>query len=141
MRIKHTKRIRRGLGMVFGSFFALAAILKVPELTDLVDGVQQIFPLGWFASPMVLAVFILEFMVGCGLLFKFKERACWLAVFFLLSIFTVWLGYGLISGAFESCGCFGDLLHISLEWSIARNLLLLAISATIYYQMLSHDEA
>ena len=131
--------LRRIAGLAIGIMFVVATLLKISTLQQLVNDVQVILPLGEVWVLLLLTVFTFEFVIGWGLILGIEERGCWLGTNFLLLVFTVWLVFGMASGAFDACGCFGRHLKLPLEWAIARNLFLLVISVSFYVQLLSAD--
>jgi hypothetical protein len=136
MNIQDSGSLRRVTGVTVGFIFVFAATMKVPDLLGVTEDVQQILRVDWIGPQFLLALFAFEFLVGCGLVFKRKERACWLGAVCLLSIFSGWLGYGFLTGAFETCSCFGDYLKMPLEWAIVRNLVMWVVATFCFVRML-----
>lgn len=112
-----------------GVFFAAAAIVKIidPEaflssmLTYEVFSYKQAVGLAFYA-PM------LELVVALGLITGFWRKGAALLTLFLLVLFIVLVGQGLVRGLQMDCGCFGaNQLQTSTDYylKIGQNLMLL----------------
>lgn len=73
----------------------------------------------------------LEFALGLALILPFYSRKILRFAQVLLFIFTVHLFYLWFAGSTENCGCFGEMISMSPEESIVKNLVLLVISFAI----------
>jgi uncharacterized membrane protein YphA (DoxX/SURF4 family) len=115
--------------------FLLAGGSKILQPRDLIEGVHQMPGFSGTPAFLILAIPVFEILLAIGLIFRFRERACWLASSILMTVFTIWLGWGWASGAFASCGCFGDLVEMPMPCAILRNLILLVISVWQYRRL------
>jgi len=113
--------------LLMGGLFLWAGIGKAFEPGAFLAEVQ-VFSHFREASPiLILSIPILEILLGCALLIRLRPKTTWLLVTALLGIFTVWILWGLVSGEFTTCGCFGKAFRIPVEWALIRNGILLTI--------------
>ena len=85
-----------------------------------------------FAAHMTRFFIGLEFAIGIVMLFPFFIKKLMVFTFFLLSGFTIHLIYLTIIGDNENCGCFGEMISMTPEESILKNIVMIAISIFLY---------
>lgn len=119
--------------------YLAAGIGKLGSPHAFVDATRQAMGLAAFPDFLILSIPVFEVILALGLLLRWRERAWWLGSSALLAAFTVWLVWGMTTGAFLACGCFGDLFAIPAPWAVVRNGILLGISLWFYRdQMTTH---
>ena len=98
------------------------------------------FNVEWlFPAALPVAVFLssLEFLVGFAFLFGLKLRLFAPAGLVLMAVFTPATVYIALTDPVPHCGCFGDAIIISNQATAYKNLLLLAASAIVFFNMIS----
>ena len=85
-----------------------------------------------FAANMTRFFIGLEFAMGVLMIFPFFIKKLMVFTFFLLSAFTIHLIYLTIIGDNENCGCFGEMISMTPEESILKNIVMIAISIFLY---------
>ncbi len=90
----------------------------------------------WMTLAMSISLSAVEFCLGIFLLFAIRRRlASKLLVAFMvvMTLVSVWLaGWNPI----KDCGCFGDAIHLTNAQTLAKNIVLLALSLLIAYKPL-----
>ena len=110
-----------------GLVFVAAGVLKVGNPQTLVEQMRVLELPGQSLFPVVALVLpVAEVVLGLALFLPSWRGAAWLALWPLTVVFTVVLAWAWWRGLDASCGCFGDVLHISTEWALVRNLVILA---------------
>lgn len=74
----------------------------------------------------------LEFGLGLLMLLPFYIKQLMQISFLMLGGFTVHLIYLWSTGDTENCGCFGEMISMTPEQSIIKNLVMLAVAFVIY---------
>lgn len=85
-----------------------------------------------FAGHMARFFIGLEFAIGILMLFPFYIKSLMQITFLMLGGFTVHLIYLWSIGDTENCGCFGEMISMTPEQSILKNLVMLAGALVIY---------
>ena len=85
-----------------------------------------------FAGYMARFFIGLEFAIGFLMLLPFYVKRLMQFTFLLLGGFTAHLIYLWWIGDTENCGCFGEMISMTPEQSILKNLVMLAVAFVIY---------
>ena len=85
-----------------------------------------------FAGYMARFFIGLEFAIGFLMLLPFYVKRLMQFTFLLLGGFTAHLIYLWWIGHTENCGCFGEMISMTPEQSILKNLVMLAVAFEIY---------
>jgi len=93
---------------------------------------QGLAPNRTFAAYMARFFIGLEFALGFLMLLPFYVKRLMQFTFLLLGGFTAHLIYLWSIGDTENCGCFGEMISMTPEQSILKNLVMLAVAFAIY---------
>merc|ERR1711991_530471 len=74
----------------------------------------------------------LEFALGLLMLLPFYVKQLMQFTFLLLGGFTIHLIYLWSIGDTENCGCFGEMISMTPEQSIIKNLIMLGVAFVVY---------
>lgn len=85
-----------------------------------------------FAAILTRIVIGLEFALGVFLLLPFYYKKVLLFTLFLLGAFTIHLMYLWFQGDTGNCGCFGEMIQMSPEESILKNLFLMGLTGFLF---------
>ncbi len=99
---------------------------------------QGLAPSRKFAGHMARFFIGLEFALGLLMLLRFYIRQLMQITFLMLGGFTVHLIYLWSTGDTENCGCFGEMISMTPEQSILKNLVMLGVAFLIYKTAESH---
>ncbi len=120
---------RLGLAAVL----AFAAVAKLRDPAAFAGDIEnfQLIPAGPSA---LLAVYLpwLELLLAAGLLLPRWQAAAALLAAVLFAVFTTALGLAWLRGLDIRCGCFGHENTWPVQWAVARNVILLAASITVF---------
>ena len=90
----------------------------------------------WMTLAMSISLSAVEFCLGIFLLFAIRRRLTsklLVAFMVVMTLVSVWLaGWNPI----KDCGCFGDAIHLTNAQTLAKNIVLLALSSLIAYRPL-----
>ena len=93
---------------------------------------QGLAPNRPFAGNMARFFIGLEFALGILMILPFYLKQLMQITFLMLGGFTVHLIYLWLTGDTENCGCFGEMISMTPEQSIIKNLIMLAVAFVIY---------
>ena len=121
--------LRVGLGLLL----VFAALMKLRAPQELASEIGNYHLLPGVAPYLGATLPTVELVVGMGLLFLRGpwRRAAAVAAFGLFAVFAVAVGSVYFRGINVACGCFGGGGGPISGWTVARNLALLAASATL----------
>jgi uncharacterized membrane protein YphA (DoxX/SURF4 family) len=127
------KNILLTIRILLGLLFIASGLGKLIDSSDaryLVELLaSEFYWLIEYANPIVIGTSLLELVLAVFLIWGKKVRAALWGSLFLVSVFTVTLGYFYMQGmSIESCGCFGALgIGGGLEATLIRNGVLLIL--------------
>lgn len=139
---KFSSWIRRTLGVVFVASGVLKMIgiqTFAMEAGEYIDLYMPQWLHGW-NMPCAIGVCVFELLIG--LLAFWKKMVRWMSILSLLILaFFVWLtGVNLffptIFGSVESCGCFGELVHLTPVASFVKSILLLVLALVLFIDIM-----
>ena len=93
---------------------------------------QGLAPSRVLAGHMARFFIGLEFALGFLMLLHFYVKQLMQITFLMLGGFTVHLIYLWAIGDTENCGCFGEMISMTPEQSILKNLVMLAVAFVVY---------
>ncbi len=93
---------------------------------------QGLAPGRAFAGHMARFFIGLEFALGILMLLPFYIKPLMQITFLMLGVFTAHLIYLWYIGDTENCGCFGEMISMTPEQSILKNLVMLAVAFVIF---------
>lgn len=93
---------------------------------------QGLAPSRVFAGYMARFFIGLEFALGILMLLPFYVKQLMQITFLMLGGFTVHLIYLWLIGNTENCGCFGEMISMTPEQSILKNMVMLAGALLVY---------
>lgn len=111
-------------------------IITVREFLDLL-GLETLQP---YSVILSIAICVCETAIGMLVLFKRLRPILSLIYPVILSFFTIitYINLTDMYGGLESCGCFGEILHLNPMESFVKNLLLLGVSLFILFSTFSN---
>lgn len=116
---------RVALSIITGVVFLVSGILKAADINAFADALLMVrIPKLYYMAPLLTAF---EIFLAFAFLFQWRLRQIALISFVFISILTAVLLYGFFRWGVEDCGCFGSRLSLPFEWSLAKNIVLLAI--------------
>jgi len=105
-----------------------AALFKALDFGSFSQIIRHQYQLPQLIAYVGMFLPALETLVGLSLILEFKIReALWISIA-MLAGFCVVIGYGMLGGTLESCGCLGGFDDIEPSWAITRNLALIAMT-------------
>jgi uncharacterized membrane protein YphA (DoxX/SURF4 family) len=123
--------VRRGVQVVLGLLFLLAALAKIVDPASLAKEVHN-FRLVPFWSEHLVAMTLpwVELMAGLALVLGIRARAgAWVAGLLLLA-FTFGVALAMARGLNFECGCFGTAAGTRVGWTkLGENLGMIALAA------------
>ena len=128
------KLISKILQLLLAITFLFSAYTKAVgpgffEITLMDQGVAS----NRFIAAYMARFFIgLEFALGFLMLFPFYIKQLMQFTFFLLGGFTLHLIYLWSIGDTDNCGCFGEMISMTPEQSIIKNIIMLAIALAVF---------
>ena len=128
------KLLSKTLQLLLAITFLFSAYTKAvgPGFFEITLMDQGIAP-NRFISAYLARFFIgLEFALGFLMLFPFYIKQLMQFTFFLLGGFTLHLIYLWSIGDTDNCGCFGEMISMTPEQSIIKNIIMLAISLAVF---------
>ena len=128
------KILSRVLQILLAITFIFSAYTKAvgPGFFEITLMDQGLAPSRVFAGHMARVFIGLEFALGLLMLFPFYISRLMQTTFLMLGGFTVHLIYLWSIGDTENCGCFGEMISMTPEQSILKNLVMLAVALVIY---------
>ena len=126
-----TSFIRILLGVIFIS----SAVMKLFSLDNFILYVYSFGIFGYLSTTILARILIVfEFLIGVGLMFRIFYRFSWWGALLLLSGFSLFLIYVVAFRGNENCHCFGDVIDLNAIPSIIKNIVMIALLATIKKQ-------
>ena len=128
------KLLSKALQLLLAITFLFSAYTKAVgpgffEITLMDQGVAS----NRFIAAYMARFFIgLEFALGFLMLFPFYIKQLMQFTFFLLGGFTLHLIYLWSIGDTDNCGCFGEMISMTPEQSIIKNIIMLAIALAVF---------
>lgn len=122
------------LRILFALSFIYSAVTKfiAPGYFEITLMDQGLASTRSFAGHLSRFIIGLEFALGIALLLPFYTRKLLLFSQFLLLGFTAHLIYLWSTGNTENCGCFGEMISMTPEESIFKNIVLMLLAFGIY---------
>jgi hypothetical protein len=133
-RLRHARALAGGLlRSGLGLLLVFAAVMKLRAPQELASEIGNYHLLPGLAPYLGATLPSVELVVGIGLLFLRGpwRRAAEVAAFGLFTVFAVAVGSVYFRGINVACGCFGGGGGPISGWTVARNVALLAASATL----------
>ena len=128
------KIVSKILQLLLGITFLFSAYTKAvgPGFFEITLMDQGIAPDRIIASYLARFFIGLEFALGFLMLLPFYVKRLMQFTFFLLGGFTLHLIYLWSIGDTDNCGCFGEMISMTPEQSIIKNMIMLAIAFVVY---------
>ena len=128
------KIVSKILQLLLGITFLFSAYTKAvgPGFFEITLMDQGIAPDRIIASYLARFFIGLEFALGFLMLLPFYVKRLMQFTFFLLGGFTLHLIYLWSIGDTDNCGCFGEMISMTPEQSIIKNIIMLAIAVAIF---------
>lgn len=120
--------------LLLGITFLFSAYTKAvgPGFFEITLMDQGIAPDRIIASYLARFFIGLEFALGFLMLLPFYVKRLMQFTFFLLGGFTLHLIYLWSIGDTDNCGCFGEMISMTPEQSIIKNMIMLAIAFVVF---------
>ena len=128
------KLLSKILQLLLGVTFLFSAYTKAvgPGFFEITLMDQGIAPDRDIAGYMARFFIGLEFALGVLMLFPYYVKQLMGFTFLLLGGFTAHLIYLWSIGDTENCGCFGEMISMTPEQSIIKNLIMLAVAFAVF---------
>ena len=128
------KLVSKILQLLLGITFLFSAYTKAvgPGFFEITLMDQGIAPDRIIASYLARFFIGLEFALGFLMLLPFYVKRLMQFTFFLLGGFTLHLIYLWSIGDTDNCGCFGEMISMTPEQSIIKNMIMLAIAFVVF---------
>ena len=128
------KYLSKTLQLLLAVTFIFSAYTKAvgPGFFEITLMDQGLAPGRVFAGHMARFFIGLEFALGLLMLLHFYVKQLMQITFLMLGGFTVHLIYLWAIGDTENCGCFGEMISMTPEQSILKNLVMLAVAFVVY---------
>ena len=128
------KIVSKILQLLLGITFLFSAYTKAvgPGFFEITLMDQGIAPDRIIASYLARFFIGLEFALGFLMLLPFYVKRLMQFTFFLLGGFTLHLIYLWSIGDTDNCGCFGEMISMTPEQSIIKNMIMLAIAFIVF---------
>ena len=128
------KLLSKILQLLLAITFLFSAYTKAvgPGFFEITLMDQGIAPNRLIASYLARFFIGLEFALGFLMLLPFYIKQLMQFTFFLLGGFTLHLIYLWSIGDTDNCGCFGEMISMTPEQSIIKNIIMLAIALAVF---------
>ena len=128
------KIVSKILQLLLGTTFLFSAYTKAvgPGFFEITLMDQGIAPDRIIASYLARFFIGLEFALGFLMILPFYVKRLMQFTFFLLGGFTLHLIYLWSIGDTDNCGCFGEMISMTPEQSIIKNMIMLAIAFVVF---------
>ena len=128
------KILSKVLQIILGTTFIFLAYTKAvgPGFFEITLMDQGLASSRFFAGHMARFFIGLEFALGFLILLPFYVKKLMRFTFLLLGGFTAHLIWLWSLGDTENCGCFGEMISMTPEQSIIKNLVMLSVAFVIY---------
>ena len=128
------KLLSKTLQLLLAITFLFSAYTKAvgPGFFEITLMDQGIAPNRSIAAYLARFFIGLEFALGFLMLFPFYIKQLMQFTFFLLGGFTLHLIYLWSIGDTDNCGCFGEMISMTPEQSIIKNIIMLAIALAVF---------
>lgn len=128
------KIVSKILQLLLGITFLFSAYTKAvgPGFFEITLMDQGIAPDRIIAGYLARFFIGLEFALGFLMLLPFYVKRLMQFTFFLLGGFTLHLIYLWSIGDTDNCGCFGEMISMTPEQSIIKNMIMLAIAFVVF---------
>ena len=128
------KIVSKILQLLLGITFLFSAYTKAvgPGFFEITLMDQGIAPDRIIASYLARFFIGLEFALGFLMILPFYVKRLMQFTFFLLGGFTLHLIYLWSIGDTDNCGCFGEMISMTPEQSIIKNMIMLAIAFVVF---------
>lgn len=128
------KYLSRTLQVLLGITFIFSAYTKAvgPGFFEITLMDQGLATSRAFAGHMARFFIGLEFALGFLMLLPFYVKQMMQFTFLLLGGFTTHLIYLWLMGDTENCGCFGEMISMTPEQSILKNVVMIAVAFVIF---------
>ena len=128
------KLLSKTLQLLLAITFLFSAYTKAvgPGFFEITLMDQGIAPNRVIAAYLARFFIGLEFALGFLMLFPFYIKQLMQFTFFLLGGFTLHLIYLWSIGDTDNCGCFGEMISMTPEQSIIKNIIMLALAFIVF---------
>tara|TARA_B100000900_G_scaffold385570_1_gene375321 strand:+ start:1233 stop:2102 length:870 start_codon:yes stop_codon:yes gene_type:complete len=128
------KILSKVMQVMLATTFIFSAYTKAigPGFFEITLMDQGLAPTRVFAGHMARFFIGLEFALGILMFLPFYVKQLMQITFLLLGGFTVHLIYLWLIGDTENCGCFGEMISMTPEQSILKNMVMLAVALLVY---------
>ena len=124
------------INILIGITFLLSGLMKAVNVYSFAQTINSFCGLlgldGFYGYGVLLAIFICTiecFLPLLSMSYRYRGIAVWCYPV-ILGYFTyiTFINYTYLYGGIESCGCFGELIHLSPAASFYKNMVLLGLS-------------
>lgn len=142
-------KISRYISIIIGIVFILSSIFKAVNIESFGSMVELYgFLIGLFdfygiGDMLGIAICMVEMWLGLLLWHKLYERIATIGIALLMMIFlyVTYVNLNSIYGGIESCGCFGEVIHLTASETFYKNILLmLLVCCLLAYHVYTRTE-
>ncbi len=134
---RNLQQIGRWTGVALGAIFIVAAASKGTDLVRFYRQTETIFEsFGlpptklWelFAIISAMFVILIELILGAMLVTRYYYRTAVIGSLILLTGFTAFIGWAIVTESISDCGCFGALLKRSPQEALIEDIIMLVMA-------------
>lgn len=130
--IRSVSRILVGLVFIFsGMVKAIDPLGSAYKFHDYFQAFSIGFP-DTLCLPLAILLCTAEFIAGFSVLTGLKQKTGIIVVMILMVIFTPLTFILALTNPVSDCGCFGDAIHLSNWQTFGKNIILFALSVTLF---------
>lgn len=142
--------ISRILSKSIGTLFILSSALKAVNVQAFAQTINSFLTLlGMdylyeYGEELGIIICTVEMLFGLLVMHKTYERIATIGIALMMAVFTyvTYINSTNLYGGIESCGCFGELIHLSASETFFKNIvLLIMIMALLTYHILTRKES
>lgn len=123
-----------GFRYLLAIVYMISALSKTMNPSKFFSFIERL-PFASSLNPLVWLIAVVSVEIGFSILFLFPRftRMAAISSFITLCLFSVVLAYASVADLDSACGCFGDVLETAPEIAIIRNIILLLLSAFVFW--------
>lgn len=142
--------ISRILSKSIGTLFILSSALKAVNVQAFAQTINSFLTLlgmdylYGYGEELGIIICTVEMLFGLLVMHKTYERIATIGIALMMAVFTyvTYINSTNLYGGIESCGCFGELIHLSASETFFKNIvLLIMIMALLTYHILTRKES
>ena len=138
------------LSKSIGTLFILSSALKAVNVQAFAQTINSFLTLlgmdylYGYGEELGIIICTVEMLFGLLVMHKAYERIVTIGIALMMAVFTyvTYINYTNLYGGIESCGCFGELIHLTASETFFKNIvLLIMIMALLTYHILTRKDS